>query len=260
MSKSFSVASWNVNSLKVRLPHVLDWLHEHPVDVLGLQETKLTDDKFPHEELQQAGYHAVCSGQPTYNGVALLSKAAPTDVLLEPTDLADEQRRIIAASYGDVRVINLYVVNGKAVDDDKYHYKLDWLQRIERWIASELKQHDKLIVMGDYNIAPGDDDVHDPEAWHERILCSTAERERLQSMLDLGLQDTFRLFPRADKAFSWWDYRQAAFRRDLGLRIDLILASNALAENCLSSDIDKAPRKLERPSDHAPVVATFSVD
>jgi len=258
MTATFSVASWNVNSLKVRLPHVLDWLAEHPVDVLGLQETKLTDDKFPHAELRHAGYHSVFSGQPTYNGVALLSRVSPTDVLMEPPDLGDEQRRIIAASYGDIRVINLYVVNGKAVGDEKYTYKLDWLQRVERWVASELAQHAKLVVMGDFNIAPGDDDVYDPEAWQEKILCSAPERERLQNMFDLGLQDTFRLFARDGKLFSWWDYRQAAFRRDLGLRIDLILASNALAETCLSSDIDKAPRRLERPSDHAPVVATFS--
>jgi len=260
MSAAFSVASWNVNSLKVRLPQVLDWLAEHPVDVLGLQETKLTDDKFPHVELQQAGYHAICSGQPTYNGVALLSRQPPTEVLLEPPELGDEQRRIIAASYGDVRVINLYVVNGKAVDDEKYHYKLDWLQRIERWIAAELQQHQRLIVMGDFNIAPADDDVHDPQAWHEQILCSSAERERLQALFDLGLRDTFRLFPRDGKLFSWWDYRQAAFRRDLGLRIDLILASTALAEQCVSCEIDKQPRKLERPSDHAPVVASFQLD
>ena len=260
MSADFTVASWNVNSLKVRLPQVLDWLAAHPVAVLGLQETKLTDDKFPHAQLQQAGYHALCSGQPTYNGVALLSRAAAEDVLLDPPGLDDAQRRIIAATYGELRVINLYVVNGKAVDDEKYHYKLDWLRRIEDWLASELQQHSKLIVMGDFNIAPGDDDVHDPAAWQDRILCSTPERERLQALFDLGLVDTFRLFPRDGKQFSWWDYRQAAFRRDLGLRIDLVLASHALAKNCVSSAIDQTPRRLQRPSDHAPVMATFNLD
>ncbi|MDA3933496.1 MAG: exodeoxyribonuclease III [Gammaproteobacteria bacterium] len=254
---TFSIASWNVNSLKVRLSQVLDWLAANPVDVLGLQETKLTDDKFPQVDLQQAGYHVVFSGQPTYNGVALLSREPATDVLLEPPNLSDEQRRIIAASYGDIRVINLYVVNGKAVGDEKYSYKMDWLQRVHAWLAEEVQRHQKLLVIGDFNIAPGDEDVHDPQAWHEQILCSTPEREQLQAMLDLGLQDTFRLFQQPPQLYSWWDYRQAGFRRNLGLRIDLILASVALAEKCISSSIDKEPRRLERPSDHAPVMAVF---
>lgn len=254
---TFSIASWNVNSLKVRLPQVLDWLAANPVDVLGLQETKLTDDKFPQVDLQQAGYHVVFSGQPTYNGVALLSREPATDVLLEPPNLSDVQRRIIAASYGDIRVINLYVVNGKAVGDEKYSYKLDWLQRVHAWLAEEVQRHQKLLVIGDFNIAPDDEDVHDPQAWHEQILCSTPEREQLQAMLDLGLRDTFRLFQQQPQLYSWWDYRQAGFRRNLGLRIDLILASVALAEKCISSSIDKEPRRLERPSDHAPVMAVF---
>jgi exodeoxyribonuclease-3 len=259
-AEPWRVASWNVNSLKVRLPHVLDWLADHPVDVLGLQETKLTDDRFPAEAIRAAGYATVYSGQPTYNGVALLSRAAPEDVLVEPPGLDDEQRRIIAATYGDTRVVNLYVVNGKAVGDPKYEYKLDWLARVRDWIAVELERHPRLVVIGDFNIAPADADVHDPAAWDERILCSTPERERLQALLDLGLQDTYRLFDHERTPYSWWDYRQAAFRRNLGLRIDLILASAALAACCVDSDIDIAPRRLERPSDHAPVIAAFAGD
>ena len=252
---TMKLASWNVNSLKVRLPQVLAWLEQQEPDVLGLQETKLPDDRFPCETLREAGYHAVFSGQPTYNGVALLARTEPEDVVTDPEGLEDEQRRIIAATVDGVRVINLYVVNGKAVGSDKYEYKLDWLERVTRWIGSEMQRYSRVAVMGDFNIAPGDADVHDPEAWHERILCSTPEREALQKMLDLGLNDSLRLFPDQGPVFSWWDYRQAAFRRNLGLRIDLVLLSEGLAKGCSASHIDTEPRAWERPSDHAPAVA-----
>lgn len=251
------VASWNVNSLNVRKPHVLAWCSAAEPDILALQETKLTDDKFPQEELREAGYHSVFSGQPTYNGVAILSRTAGADPVTDIPGLEDPQRRILAATYGEVRVIDLYVVNGKAVGSDKYDYKLEWLARVTDWIESELLRHEKVIVLGDFNVAPDDRDVYDPDAWRERILCSTPEREALQRMLDLGLTDTFRQFDQPEKAYSWWDYRQAAFRRGMGLRIDLILASKPLAEGCTASYVDVEPRRQERPSDHAPVVAEF---
>ncbi|WP_376695104.1 exodeoxyribonuclease III [Wenzhouxiangella sp. EGI_FJ10305] len=253
------IASWNLNSLKVRLPQVLEWLeHQHP-DVLGLQETKLTDENFPVEAIEEAGYHVAYAGQPTYNGVALLAREQPLDVMTEIPDFPDEQKRVIAGTVGNVRVINLYVVNGKEVGSDKYDYKLAWLEAVRKWIADELTRHDKLVVMGDFNIAPDDRDVHDPEAWHEKILCSTPERDALKAMLDLGLHDSFRLFEQPEDTFSWWDYRAAAFRRGLGLRIDLVLCSDALKMTCTTSYVDKEPRKNERPSDHAPVVAEFSL-
>jgi exodeoxyribonuclease-3 len=251
------IASWNVNSLNVRLPHVLAWCDIAKPDVLALQETKLTDDRFPANELQDAGYHSVFSGQKTYNGVAILSREPATDVITDIPDLDDPQRRILAATVGGVRVVDLYVVNGSEVGSEKYAYKLHWLEQVTNWIAEEVQQHEKLVVLGDFNIAPDDRDVHDPEAWHERILCSTPEREALQRMLDLGLTDTFRLFQQEEKTWSWWDYRAAAFRRNLGLRIDLVLASKALAEACTASYIDKEPRRQERPSDHAPAIAEF---
>lgn len=251
------IASWNVNSLKVRLPQVVDWIQHHRPDILGLQETKLTDDKFPVAAIEEAGLYVVHAGQPTYNGVALMSREPPQDVVTGIPDLFDEQKRVIAATIGDIRVINLYVVNGKEVGSDKYDYKLRWLEAAERWIGDELTRHDKLVVLGDFNIAPDDRDVHDPEAWHERILCSTPEREALTRLLDLGLHDSFRLFEQPEKVFSWWDYRAAAFRRGMGLRIDLILCSDALRRRCRTSYIDKEPRRNERPSDHAPAVAEF---
>lgn len=253
------IASWNVNSLKVRLEQVLEWLDHQRPDVLGLQETKLVDEKFPVEPFAELGYHVAFAGQPTYNGVALISRGEPLDVVTEIPDFPDEQKRVIAATVGEVRVINLYVVNGKEVGSDKYEYKLAWLEAVRKWVADELTRHDKVVVMGDFNIAPDDRDVHDPEAWHERILCSTPEREALKAMLDLGLHDSFRLFEQPEATFSWWDYRAAAFRRGMGLRIDLILVSNALKQVCKAGYVDIEPRRNERPSDHAPVVAEVSV-
>lgn len=254
------VASWNVNSLNVRLPHVLAWCDAAGPDLLALQETKLTDDRFPVDELQEAGYHSVYSGQKTYNGVAILSRVgAGEDVVTDVPDLDDPQRRIVAATYGDIRLINLYVVNGKEVGSDKFEYKLHWLQRVTDWIAAELERHEQVVVVGDFNIAPEDRDVHDPEAWHEKILCSTPEREALRRILGHGLQDTFRLFEQEEGSFSWWDYRQAAFRRGMGLRIDLVLASESLAAACQAAWIDVEPRRQERPSDHTPVIAEFDV-
>lgn len=251
------VASWNVNSLNVRLPHVQAWCAEAQPDILALQETKLVDEKFPAEALRDAGYHSAYSGQPTYNGVAILSRTPGEDVVTDIPGLDDPQRRILAATYDDVRVIDLYVVNGKAVGSDKFAYKLDWLSKVTDWIAGEMKRHENLIVLGDFNIAPEDRDVYDPEAWHESILCSTPEREALGRMLDLGLEDTFRLFEQVDASYSWWDYRQAAFRRGMGLRIDLVLASKPMARRCSAAYIDVEPRRQERPSDHTPVVAEF---
>jgi exodeoxyribonuclease-3 len=252
------IASWNVNSLNVRLPHVQRWLEENQPDVLGLQETKLTDDRFPADALMELGYHSAFSGQKTYNGVAVLAKQPIDDWQADIDGLDDPQRRILAATVGDVRVINLYVVNGKEVGSDKYAYKLHWLEKVTEFITEEVKKHDKLVVMGDFNIAPTDEDIHDPEAWHEKILCSTPEREALQRLLDLGLSDTFRLFDQPERSFSWWDYRAAGFRRDLGLRIDLVLASETLRQQCQRAWIDKEARGWERPSDHAPVAAEFT--
>jgi len=252
------IASWNVNSLNVRLPHVLAWTAAAGPDVLALQETKLTDDRFPAGELMDAGYHSVFSGQKTYNGVAILSRTAATDTVTDIPGLDDPQRRILAATVGELRVVDLYVVNGSEVGSEKFEYKLQWLERVSTWLASELSRHENLLVMGDFNITPDDRDVHDPEAWREKILCSTPEREALRRMLALGLNDTFRLFEQEEGVFSWWDYRMNAFRRKMGLRIDLILASKAMAERCTASYVDIEPRRQERPSDHAPVVAEFA--
>ncbi len=253
------VASWNVNSLKVRLDQVLAWLRRHQPDVLGLQETKLTDDRFPVQAFAELGYHSVFSGQPTYNGVALLTRCPPGAVQREITGFEDPQKRVIAAELGDIRLINLYVVNGKAVGDPKYEWKLRWLDAVTSWIESELAKYPRLIVLGDFNIAPDERDVHDPAAWHEQILCSTPERQALARLLALGLHDSFRLFEQPDGRFSWWDYRAAGFRRNRGLRIDLVLCSEPLRESCQRAWIDIEPRRAERPSDHAPVVAEFRV-
>ena len=253
------IATWNVNSLNVRLPHVLDWLGEHRPDVLMLQETKLTDDRFPVEALRGAGYHAVFSGQKTYNGVAILSRESPQDVLREFPPVTDEQRRTIAATVAGVRVVDLYVVNGQEVGSEKYAYKLEWLQQVTEHLRAEIRDHEHVVVAGDFNIAPEDRDVHDPEEWKDAILCSVPEREALGAITAIGLADTFRLFEQPERSFSWWDYRAAAFRRNRGLRIDLILASDGLAGRCTSCRIDRDARKKERPSDHAPVIAEFDL-
>ncbi|NII10725.1 exodeoxyribonuclease III [Oleiagrimonas sp. C23AA] len=253
------IASWNVNSLKVRLPHLQQWLADAGPDIVALQETKLEDAKFPAADIEAMGYHAAFSGQKTYNGVALLSRQPMSDVVTDPPNLTDPQRRIIAASIGELRVVNLYVVNGKAVGDEKYEYKLDWLKRVRDFLEAEIARHPKLIVLGDFNIAPDDRDVHDPEAWHEKILCSTPEREALQAILDLGLADSFRLFNDEAGHYSWWDYRAAGFRRNLGLRIDLVLISQALKDGARAATIEREPRTWERPSDHTPAVLEFEV-
>ena len=253
------VATWNVNSLKVRLPHVLDWLAASEADVLCLQETKTTDENFPVDEITAAGYHVAYSGQKTYNGVAILSKLPATDIITDIAGLDDPQRRILGATIDGVRVLDLYVVNGQEVGSEKFEHKLFWLDKVTDHIRVQLQEHEQFVVVGDFNIAPDDRDVYDPEAWHERILCSTPERNALQKIIDLGLTDTFRLFEQAENSYSWWDYRAAAFRRNRGLRIDLVLASRTLADNCVSCEIDKEPRSLERPSDHTPVVAEFSL-
>lgn len=248
------LATWNVNSLNVRLPHVLDWLRDHQPDVLCLQETKQEDSKFPYEALMQVGYQAIHIGQKTYNGVAILSRQPLCDIQHNIPNFDDNQQRVIAASIGDIRVICAYIPNGQAVGSDKYDYKMRWLSALNTWLEGELAKHPKLVLLGDYNIAPEDRDCHDPAAWEGQVLVSPAEREAFNHLIALGLHDSFRLFEQPEKSFSWWDYRMMGFRRNFGMRIDHILVSNALKEFCTSAYIDKAPRKLERPSDHTPVV------
>ena len=252
------VATWNVNSLNVRLPQVLAWLASAQPDVLALQETKLVDEKFPTAEIAEAGYQAVFSGQKTYNGVAILSKHPVTDVVKDIPGLDDVQRRVLAGVYSGVRILNLYVPNGQSVDSDKYQYKLSWLDKLTEYVTMEIKRYPKLIVMGDFNIAPEERDVHDPQVWEGKVLFSPPEREAFQRLLAVGLCDVFRLFTQEDKQFSWWDYRMNAFKRNLGLRIDHIVASKTLCETCSSCVIDKEPRRNDRPSDHTPVMAEFS--
>jgi exodeoxyribonuclease-3 len=252
------LATWNVNSLKVRLPHLLQWLADNPVDVLCIQETKLTDDKFPLAEINAAGYHAAFTGQKTYNGVAILSRHPIADVVKNNPRFADEQQRIIAATIEGVRVICAYVPNGQMVDSEKYLYKLSWLASLREWLAEEMKTHTQLAILGDYNIAPEDRDVHDPVAWAGQIHCSDDERGALAALLALGLADSFRLFEQPAKSYSWWDYRQLAFRRNRGLRIDHILLSPQLAQRCVACAIDRNPRTWDQPSDHTPVVATLA--
>ena len=248
------IASWNVNSLNVRLPHLKQWLGEAKPDIVALQETKLEDAKFPDTDLAALGYRSVFSGQKTYNGVAIVSREMPSDVLTDVPGLADPQRRILAASIGDLRIVNLYVVNGQAVGSEKFAYKLDWLDKVTAFLAEEIKRHPNLVVLGDFNIAPADPDVHDPEAWRDQILCSEPERAALQRLLALGLHDSFRHFNQEPGHYSWWDYRMAGFRRNLGLRIDLVLASEALKPAMTGATIDRTPRTWDRPSDHTPVL------
>jgi exodeoxyribonuclease III len=252
------LATWNVNSLRVRLPQLLAWLERERPDVVCLQETKVVDADFPLAALHDAGYAAVFTGQKTYNGVAIVSRTPAADVIAVLPDAGDEQKRFIAASFGAVRVINVYVPNGEAVDSDKYGYKLDWLRHLERFLREELRAHEQLAVVGDFNIAPEDRDVYDPAAWRGQVLCSDAERAAFRNLVGTGLVDVFRRFPQPDGAYSWWDYRQAAFPRNRGLRIDHVLASAPLTSTATNCRIDVEPRRAERPSDHAPVIAEFA--
>jgi exodeoxyribonuclease-3 len=240
-------ATWNVNSLAVRLPQVLDWLAAHPVDALVLQETKLTDDKFPTAEFGAAGWQVQWFGQKTYNGVALVSRERATDVVRNITGFADEQARVIGG----------YFPNGQSPESEKFTYKMNWLTELRGWLVEELKQHENLVLMGDFNIAPEDRDVYDPVAWAGQIHCTPEEREHFRQLIALGLTDAFRLFEQPPKSWSWWDYRNLAFRKNQGLRIDHILVSEALKPRVTACEIDKLPRKNERPSDHAPVIVTI---
>jgi len=252
------LATWNVNSLKVRLAHLLDWLGSERPDVVCLQETKTEDANFPVPEIERAGYHLLFSGQKLYNGVAILARTAPVDVVDALAGFADDQKRLLAATVDGMRVVCVYVPNGESVESDKYRYKLAWLAALRHWLGQELQRHPQLALLGDYNIAPEERDVHDPRLWQGRVLFSEPERAAFRGLLDLGLRDSFRLFEQPDRSFSWWDYRMNAFKRNLGLRIDHILLSERLANRARGSRIDKAMRALERPSDHAPVITELA--
>ena len=277
MTDSIRIAAWNVNSLKVRLSHVLRWLQDQekqqqPIDALCLQELKLTDDKYPHQELEAAGYLSLAAGQKTYNGVAIIVRKAALAAIasdaqttfLKPVrnipNHQDEQQRILAATIPfsgmqPIRLVSAYFPNGQSPDSDKFIYKLDWLNKLQTWLAEELVQNQRLALLGDFNIAPEDQDVHDPKAWEGQNLVSPPERDAFQELLKLGFTDSFRLFEQAPKTYSWWDYRMMGFRRNAGMRIDHILLSEALKEQCRASIVDKEPRTWEQPSDHAPVIA-----
>jgi exodeoxyribonuclease-3 len=252
------IATWNVNSLRVRLPHVLEWLAVEQPDALCLQETKLPDEDFPRQAIEAAGYHAAFSGQKTYNGVAILSRDPAAEAAAGIPEFDDPQRRVLAATVGGVRLIDIYVPNGESVDSDKFTYKLDWLGRLRTWLGRELATHPRLAVLGDFNIAPEERDVHDPALWEGKVLFSSAERQAFRDLLALGLHDSFRLFEQPERQYTWWDYRMNAFRRKMGLRIDHILVSEALRPDCIGCRVDIEPRRRERPSDHAPVVTEFS--
>jgi len=257
---SWTITTWNVNSLKVRLPHLLEWMAAHQPDIVALQEIKLGDAKFPAAELEAAGYRAAVSGQKTYNGVAILVRAPR--VLEAPAaglpNFPDEQKRVLAATVNGVRVVDVYCPNGQAVGTDKYRYKLDWYKALAAWLAEELTRYPELVVLGDFNVAPADEDVHDPAEWEGQVLFSEPEKTALAAVAAVGLTDAFRRFPQAPRSFSWWDYRMNAFKRNRGLRIDHILVSQALLARLTACAIDVEPRKAERPSDHALVTATFS--
>jgi exodeoxyribonuclease-3 len=254
------LATWNVNSLSVRLPQVLDWLAAQAPDVLALQETKLTDERFPHEAFAAAGWRTQCFGQKTYNGVALVSRAPVAEVVHNIPGFDDEQARVITATVGGLRVVGAYFPNGQEPGSDKFAYKMRWLDALRAWLRQELQAHPRLVLMGDFNVAPEDRDVHDPAAWAGQILCTPEERAHFQGLLALGLHDAFRLFEQAPKTWSWWDYRNLAFRRNQGLRIDHILVGEALREHVRACTVDKAPRRNERPSDHAPVLVDIALD
>jgi exodeoxyribonuclease-3 len=252
------LATWNVNSIRVRLPQLLDWLAAASPSLICLQETKSEDDRFPRAEIEAAGYQVAFSGQKTYNGVAILARAPLADAVVGIPGFADEQKRVLAATAEGVRVVCVYCPNGQAVGSEKYAYKLKWFEALRDWLRGELARHPRLAVAGDFNVAPEDRDVHDPRAWEGQVHVSPQERAAFGELLALGLKDSFRLFEQPEKSFTWWDYRMMAFRRNAGLRIDQILLSPELAARCRASTIDKAPRKLERPSDHAPVVAEIA--
>lgn len=279
MTDSIRIAAWNVNSLKVRLPHVLRWLQDQeqkkqPIDALCLQELKLIDDKYPHQELEAAGYLSLAAGQKTYNGVAIIVRKAALAPIASDASTTflnpirnipgnnDEQQRILAATIPfagikPIRLISAYFPNGQSPESDKFVYKLNWLSALQKWLALELQQNPRLALLGDFNIAPADADVYDPKAWEGQNLVSPAERSAFQELLGLGLYDSFRMFEQAPKTYSWWDYRMMGFRRNAGMRIDHILLSDALKIKCQASTVDKEPRSWEQPSDHAPVIATI---
>jgi exodeoxyribonuclease-3 len=252
------IATWNVNSLRVRLPHLLDWLAAHSPDAICLQETKCDDATFPADELKAAGYCSVHHGQRTYNGVAILSKVEGSGICRGIPEYVDPQSRVIAADLGDVRLVSVYVPNGQRVGSDKYAYKLRWFEALAAWLQAQMAAHPRIAVLGDFNVAPEDRDVHDPAAWAGQVLFSDPEKAALRRLLDLGFADAFRLFEQPERSYTWWDYRMMAFRRKMGLRIDHILLSPLLAAQCRSCTIDLEPRKLERPSDHAPVICELS--
>lgn len=254
------IATWNINSLRVRLPQVLVWLQQEKPDIFVLQETKVPDELFPCEALQAAGYHIYYNGQKTYNGVAILSKQPLRDLVTELPQTNPAEKRVLGASLGKLRIWNVYVPNGESILSEKYTYKLAWLDQLKNLLRTELQTHSQLVLLGDFNVAPAALDVHDAARWEGQVLFSEPERARLQALFALGLEDCFRRQQPGDQSYSWWDYRLNAFKRNLGLRIDLILASTALAANCLCCRIDKAARGVERPSDHAPVLAEFEVD
>jgi exodeoxyribonuclease-3 len=258
---ALTLATWNVNSLKVRLPHLADWLATHAIDIVCLQETKLSDDRFPSTELAEAGYDCVFAGQKTYNGVAILTRRATvgpaTDVQIALPDFVDEQRRLIAATVAGIRVVCAYFPNGQAVGSDKYAYKLRWIEALAAWLRGELQRHPQLALAGDFNVAPEDRDVHDPKLWEGQVLFSEPEKQAFRGLVALGLVDAFRLFDQPERSYTWWDYRMLAFRRKMGLRIDHILVSSALVARCRACTIDIEPRRREQPSDHAPVILTI---
>jgi exodeoxyribonuclease III len=263
MSRTLTLATWNVNSLKVRLPHLLDWLATHRVDIVCLQETKLVDENFPVAALAEAGYAAAFAGQKTYNGVALLTRRETMpeaiDVVAALPGLEDPQKRLLGATVGAIRVVCAYFPNGQSVGSEKYDYKLRWIAALNAWLRTEMARHPRLALAGDFNIAPEDRDVHDPKAWAGQVLFSEPEKQAFRDLIALGFADSFRLFEQPERSYTWWDYRMQAFRRKMGLRIDHVLLSTALAPHCTACSIDVEPRRREQPSDHAPVVATLSV-
>ncbi|GJM07087.1 MAG: exodeoxyribonuclease III [marine bacterium B5-7] len=254
------IATWNVNSLRTRLPHVQQWLAEAKPDVLAVQEIKVTNEQFPTAAILEMGYEVVFNGQKTHHGVATFARDVMHDVCRDIPGFEDLQRRVLATTIQGVRVVNVYVPNGGSLDSDKYPYKLAWLAALRDWLAEEIKQYPQLVLLGDFNIAPADEDIHDPAAWADQVLCSAPERAAWQALCDLGLQDAYRLFDQPAGRFSWWDYRQAAYTRNLGLRIDTLLMTPKLAKCCTQCVIDEGPRRLERPSDHAPVWAALDLN